>query len=65
MCCGVVLHAGAASGPRVKYNFNSGWKVLVGDAPGAAAAGFDDAAWKDVTTPYAWKATLTSCVGCT
>ena len=40
--------------PRVKYNFNSGWKVLVGDPQGAEAADFDDAAWKNVTTPYAW-----------
>ena len=39
---------------RVKYNFNSGWKVVVGDPPGAQAADFDDAAWKNVTTPHAW-----------
>ncbi|HEX8138146.1 MAG TPA: DUF4982 domain-containing protein [Pyrinomonadaceae bacterium] len=39
---------------RVKYNFNSGWKLLVGDAAGAEAQGFDDAAWKVVTTPHAW-----------
>ena len=47
-----------ADGPpqsqRTKYNFNSGWKVLVGDPKTAEAEGFDDAAWKDVTTPHAW-----------
>lgn len=39
---------------RTKYNFNSGWKVFVGDAQGAEQPGFDDVAWKSVTLPYAW-----------
>lgn len=39
---------------RMKYNFNPGWKVFVGDAKGAEAERFDDSAWKSVTTPYAW-----------
>jgi beta-galactosidase len=39
---------------RVKFNFNSGWRVMVGDVPGAESPGFDDSAWKQVTTPYAW-----------
>jgi beta-galactosidase len=39
---------------RVKFNFNSGWRISVGDATGAEAIGFDDSAWKQVTTPYAW-----------
>lgn len=39
---------------RSKYNFNSGWKVFVGDAKGAEDAAFDDASWKSVTLPYAW-----------
>jgi beta-galactosidase len=39
---------------RAKYNFNSGWKVLIGASAGAESAVFDDAAWKDVTIPYAW-----------
>ena len=42
-----------ASG-RAKYNFNSGWKLFVGDPRGAEAPGFDDSAWKDVTLPRAW-----------
>ncbi len=39
---------------RVKYNFNSGWKLFVGDPAGAEAPGFNDSAGKDVTTPHAW-----------
>jgi beta-galactosidase len=39
---------------RAKYNFNSNWKVFVGDPADAQAAGFDDSAWKNITTPYAW-----------
>ena len=41
-------------GQRTKYNFNSNWKVFVGDATGAEATTFDDASWKAVTLPYAW-----------
>ncbi|HWS87542.1 MAG TPA: DUF4982 domain-containing protein [Pyrinomonadaceae bacterium] len=40
--------------PRAKYNFNSGWKLLVGDPKGAEAPGFDDSGWKEVTLPRAW-----------
>ncbi len=43
-----------AQQPRAKLNFNPGWKVLVGDLPGAQEPGFDDSTWKSVTTPYAW-----------
>src|SRR5687767_681962 len=39
---------------RAKYNFNSGWKLFVGDPEGAECPGFDDSAWKDVTLPRAW-----------
>ena len=39
---------------RVKFNFNSQWKVLVDDPNGAQAVDFNDAAWKQVTLPYAW-----------
>jgi beta-galactosidase len=39
---------------RTKYNFNSNWKLSVGDANGAEAAAFDDASWKNVTLPSAW-----------
>jgi beta-galactosidase len=39
---------------RFKYNFNSQWKVFVGDAKDAEQVAFDDSAWKNVTLPYAW-----------
>src|SRR5215468_3099021 len=39
---------------RAKYNFNSNWKLFVGDPKGAEQPGFDDSAWKDVTLPRAW-----------
>ncbi|TDH29080.1 glycoside hydrolase family 2 protein [Segetibacter sp. 3557_3] len=39
---------------RVKYNFNPGWKVFVGDAKGLEQPGADDASWKKVTLPWAW-----------
>lgn len=39
---------------RIKYNFNSDWKVYVGDAKGAEGNVFNDASWKNVTLPYAW-----------
>src|SRR5205807_10427176 len=61
LACGVWLTAatvvGAYTPPgnaRAKYNFNSGWKVFVGDPAGAETVGFDDSSWKSVTTPYAW-----------
>src|SRR6266516_728526 len=39
---------------RSNYNFNSGWKLLVGDPKGAETPAFDDSAWKKVTLPHAW-----------
>lgn len=52
----LALSAGAAPpvAQRTKYNFNPGWRVRVGEAPGAEAGAFDDATWKAVTLPYAW-----------
>lgn len=51
---GLILFALTASAQRSNYNFNSGWKVFVGDANGAETANFDDGSWKAVTLPYAW-----------
>lgn len=42
------------SAQRVKYNFNPGWKVFVGDDSSAIKNEFDDRKWKNVTLPYAW-----------
>jgi beta-galactosidase len=39
---------------RTRYNFNSDWRVKVGDVAGAETVDFDDSGWKRVTTPYAW-----------
>ena len=39
---------------RVKYNFNSDWKVMVSNAKNTDLDIFSDAAWKSVTLPYAW-----------
>ncbi|MFT3737821.1 MAG: DUF4982 domain-containing protein [Breznakibacter sp.] len=40
--------------PEGKYNFNSQWKVWVGDDQKAKETSFDDSSWKSVTLPYAW-----------
>jgi beta-galactosidase len=37
-----------------KYNFNSQWKLYVGDDETAKSPSFDDSKWKTVTLPYAW-----------
>jgi beta-galactosidase len=49
-----ILISSIANAQRLKYNFNPGWKVFVGDAKSAEDPGFDDASWKSVTLPYAW-----------
>lgn len=44
----------SAKSQRVKYDFNSDWKLFVSDAKGAEKIKFDDSGWKIVTTPHAW-----------
>lgn len=39
---------------RMKYNFNSSWKVLVKDDSLASGVNYNDESWKNVTLPYAW-----------
>ena len=39
---------------RIKYNFNPGWKLLVGDPEGAGAKDFDDSQWQNITLPRAY-----------
>src|SRR5436853_7083868 len=51
---GTTSLAAGQTTPRAKYNFNSDWKLLVGDPPNAEAVGFDDSRWQAVTTPHAW-----------
>jgi len=40
--------------PRTTFNFNPGWRVLVGDPNGASSPDFNDSGWKAVALPYAW-----------
>jgi beta-galactosidase len=55
LCVTTVVSAYVQPGSqRVKYNFNPGWKISIGDPTGAEAPNFDDTKWKNVTTPYAW-----------
>src|SRR2546423_10540219 len=49
---GLATHV--VAGERARYNFNSDWKLIVGDPAGAQSMDFDDAAWKSVTMPHAW-----------
>lgn len=49
-----LLAAVPARAERAQYDFNPGWKLLVGDPGGASQPSFDDAAWKPVTLPRAW-----------
>lgn len=39
---------------RTTYNFNSDWKLFVGDPAGAEKRDFDDSSWKSVTLPRPW-----------
>ncbi len=37
---------------RIVYNFNEGWRFLLGDAKGAEATSFDDNKWEIVCAPH-------------
>ena len=54
----LVLSIGAADfqlkSTRAKYNFNSDWKLFVGEAKGAEMSDFDDSNWKRIALPHAW-----------
>ncbi|SEA61306.1 Beta-galactosidase/beta-glucuronidase [Xylanibacter ruminicola] len=39
---------------RTKQNFNSGWRLTVGDVKEASRPNFDDTRWTRVTLPYAF-----------
>ncbi len=38
--------------PRVTYNFNSDWRFIRQDVPGAEVPSFDDSQWESVSTPH-------------
>ena len=50
----MTFSAGAEAMERKKLNFNSAWKLCVGDFPDAEQADYDDAHWQQVTLPYAF-----------
>src|SRR5688572_11506990 len=47
-------HVAGEGSARATYDFNSGWRLFVGDPAGAEKIDLDDAAWKPVTVPHAW-----------
>lgn len=51
VCCVLCL---TASAQQVRYNFNRGWLLSVGDPAAASELSFDDSRWKRVTLPHAW-----------
>ena len=48
---GAVSAFGAADG---SWNFDSDWRFLCADAPGAEAPGFDDSGWRLLDVPHDW-----------
>ena len=40
--------------PRATYSFNSGWKFIRQDVPGAQEMSFDDSLWETVSTPHSF-----------
>lgn len=49
-----LLLSSYCSGQRVKYNFNSDWKLMTGDDSMARHVQYDDRHWKNITLPRAW-----------
>ncbi|MBN2105005.1 DUF4982 domain-containing protein [bacterium] len=39
---------------RIKYNFNPGWLVFVGDTIGIESVDYNDSGWQSITLPHAW-----------
>ncbi len=50
----VVLALTASATSRGRHNFNSQWRLSVGDCPGAEQPSADDSRWQQVTLPYAF-----------
>ena len=46
--------AADVTGGNRDRSFDSGWRFLRADAPGAEAPGFDDAAWRTLDIPHDW-----------
>jgi beta-galactosidase len=43
-----------AAAPRATLPFDSGWRFLKADAPGAAQPEFPDSAWRSLSLPHDW-----------
>ena len=50
----ITLCIAAGATDRKKLNFNSSWRLHVGDVAEASQAQYDDTQWKQVTLPYAF-----------
>jgi beta-galactosidase len=50
-----IVAAGAATAAEMRdRSFDSGWRFLRADAPGAEAASFDDSEWRTLDVPHDW-----------
>jgi beta-galactosidase len=52
--CMIASGADHAAGTNRDQSFDSGWRFLRADAPGAEAPGFDDSAWRLLDLPHDW-----------
>src|SRR5215510_12744131 len=48
------VFAQAASPARITSSFDTNWRFLKGDAPGAEEKRFDDRAWRKLDVPHDW-----------
>ena len=48
---------------RKKYNFNSEWRLCIGDFADAEEVNYDDAKWQQVTLPHAFNEDEAFCKG--
>lgn len=51
LCMLLLFPVSGQSNNREKYNFNPGWLLYIGDAPGAERADFSDENWKKLLCP--------------
>ena len=49
---------------RIVYNFNDGWRFLLGDAENAEATNYDDSAWEVVSAPHTARLEPSEVSGC-
>lgn len=52
-CLITIVKAAPIDSGRVKYSFNPGWKLRLGDTTGADKPDFNDSQWKNITLPHA------------